>query len=54
MRPAIRSLNLATTAGIVLYEAVRQVGIELEDAASVQPLAADSGTNAHQRSRETQ
>jgi hypothetical protein len=30
------------------------VGIELEDAASVQPLAADSGTNAHQRSRETQ
>ncbi len=30
MRPAVRSLNLATSAGIVLYEAVRQVGIELD------------------------
>lgn len=36
MRPAIRSLNLATAAGIVLYEAVRRVGIDLEDGASRQ------------------
>lgn len=38
MRPAIRSLNLATAAGIVLYEAVRQVRIDLEDGASRQSI----------------
>lgn len=32
MRPAVRSLNLATAVGIVLYEALRRVGAELEDA----------------------
>ncbi|OGU34046.1 MAG: hypothetical protein A3K13_03790 [Gemmatimonadetes bacterium RIFCSPLOWO2_12_FULL_68_9] len=31
MRPAVRSLNLATAVGIVLYEALRRVGAELED-----------------------
>jgi tRNA(Leu) C34 or U34 (ribose-2'-O)-methylase TrmL len=30
MRPAMRSLNLATAAGIVLYEAVRQLALPLE------------------------
>ena len=30
MRPAVRSLNLATAVGIVLYEGLRQVGVELE------------------------
>jgi tRNA (cytidine/uridine-2'-O-)-methyltransferase len=30
MRPAVRSLNLATAVGIVLYEALRRVGVELE------------------------
>ena len=34
MRPAVRSLNLATAAGIVLYEAIRRVGIVLEEAMS--------------------
>ena len=33
MRQVVRSLNLSTSAGIVLYEAVRQLGIELEDGA---------------------
>ncbi len=32
MRPAVRSLNLATAVGIVLYEALRRVDAELEDA----------------------
>ncbi len=32
MRPAVRSLNLATAVGIVLYEALRRVGAELEAA----------------------
>ena len=32
MRPAVRSLNLATAAGIVLYEAIRRAGIVLEHA----------------------
>ncbi|MBI2073349.1 MAG: tRNA (cytidine(34)-2'-O)-methyltransferase [Gemmatimonadetes bacterium] len=31
MRPAVRSLNLATAVGIVLYEALRRVGAQLED-----------------------
>jgi tRNA (cytidine/uridine-2'-O-)-methyltransferase len=30
MRPAVRSLNLATAVGIVLYESLRRVGVELE------------------------
>ncbi len=34
MGRTVRSLNLATTTGIVLYEAVRQLGIELEDQAA--------------------
>ncbi len=42
MRPAVRSLNLATAAGIVLYEAIRRVGIVLDEtmahAASEAPL----------------
>ncbi len=32
MAPAVRSLNLATAAGIVLYEAINQLGIELDHA----------------------
>ena len=31
MRPAVRSLNLATAAGIVLYEAIRRVGVTLDE-----------------------
>ena len=30
MRDAVRSLNLSTAVGIVLYEAVRQTGLELD------------------------
>lgn len=30
MRPAVRSLNLATAVGIVLYEAIRRLGLEME------------------------
>lgn len=30
MRPAVRSLNLATAAAIVLYEAIRQLGLGLD------------------------
>ncbi len=30
MRPAVRSLNLATAAGIVLYEALRRLDLRLE------------------------
>lgn len=30
MRPAVRSLNLATAVGIVLYEAIRHLGLDLE------------------------
>jgi tRNA (cytidine/uridine-2'-O-)-methyltransferase len=29
MRPAVRSLNLATAVGIILYEALRRMGVEL-------------------------
>ena len=31
MRPAARSLNLATAAGIVLYEAIRRIGVTLDE-----------------------
>lgn len=31
MRPTLRSLNLATATGIVLYEAIRQLGLEIEE-----------------------
>jgi tRNA (cytidine/uridine-2'-O-)-methyltransferase len=31
MRPGIRCLNLATAAGIVLYEAIRQLGLEIDE-----------------------
>lgn len=31
MRPAVRSLNLATAVGIVLYEALRRVGANLDE-----------------------
>ncbi len=30
MRPSVRSLNLATAVGIVLYEAIRQLGADIE------------------------
>jgi tRNA (cytidine/uridine-2'-O-)-methyltransferase len=32
MRPAVRSLNLATAVGIVLYDAIRRLGLEMESA----------------------
>lgn len=35
MRPAVRSLNLATAAAIVLYEAIRRTGLALDDAMAV-------------------
>jgi tRNA (cytidine/uridine-2'-O-)-methyltransferase len=31
MRPAVRSLNLATAVGIVVYEAARKLGLALDD-----------------------
>lgn len=31
MRSTVRNLNLATSVGIVVYEAIRQLGIELQD-----------------------
>ena len=31
MRSTVRNLNLATSVGIVVYEAIRQLGIELHD-----------------------
>lgn len=31
MRPTVRNLNLATAVGIVLYEAVRQTGLDLDE-----------------------
>ena len=30
MRPAVRSLNLATAVGIVVYEAIRQLGVPVD------------------------
>lgn len=42
MREVVRSLNLATTAGIVLYEAVRQVGIVLEHEAPASSVTAET------------
>lgn len=38
MGPAVRSLNLATAAGIVLYEAVRHLALPVETARSDPPL----------------
>ncbi len=38
MLPTVRSLNLASAAGIVLYEAIRQLGIPVQ-AATVDDLA---------------
>lgn len=35
MTPEVRSLNLATAVGIVLYEAIRRLGIALEPAAAL-------------------
>jgi tRNA(Leu) C34 or U34 (ribose-2'-O)-methylase TrmL len=31
MRSTVRNLNLATSVGIVVYEAIRQLGIEFDD-----------------------
>ena len=31
MRSTVRNLNLATSVGIVVYEAIRQLGVELQD-----------------------
>lgn len=38
MRPAVRNLNLATAAGIVVYEAIRQLGMGLEETSEVSRL----------------
>ncbi|GIW51000.1 MAG: putative tRNA (cytidine(34)-2'-O)-methyltransferase [Gemmatimonadales bacterium] len=35
MRPAVRSLNLATAVAVVLYEAIRQLGWDLDEEARV-------------------
>lgn len=37
MRPSIRSLNLATAVGIVLYECVRQTGLDIESMEGPRP-----------------
>lgn len=39
MGPAVRSLNLAMAAGIVLYEAIRRLGHEVEAPSAETPLA---------------
>ncbi len=39
MRGAVRSLNLATAVGVVLYEAIRQLGLDLDDRAASEPAA---------------
>jgi tRNA (cytidine/uridine-2'-O-)-methyltransferase len=41
MRPGIRSLNLATAVGIVLYEALRQLETEYDGALTLQPAGPD-------------
>jgi tRNA (cytidine/uridine-2'-O-)-methyltransferase len=53
MRPAVRSLNLATAAGIVLYEAVRQVGVVLEMGAAAEVRergASEQGAGSREQS----
>jgi len=37
MRSAVRNLNLATAVGIVLYEAIRRLNIELDDRLASEP-----------------
>lgn len=37
MRPPVRNLNLATSVGIVLYEALRKLGIDLDDRSPARP-----------------
>lgn len=44
MRHNARNLNLATAAGIVLYEAIRQLGIALEDRAPAVGMANRAGS----------
>lgn len=41
MRPAVRSLNLATAVGIVLYEAIHRLGADVEEQAA--PITLPSG-----------
>ena len=42
MRPGIRCLNLATAVGIVLYEAIRQLGLQIDEGL-IQSAAASAG-----------
>jgi tRNA(Leu) C34 or U34 (ribose-2'-O)-methylase TrmL len=37
MRSAVRSLNLATAVGAVLYESIRKLNIQLDDGTSAPP-----------------
>lgn len=38
MRSTVRNLNLATSVGIVVYEAIRQLGVELQDRPEDKPV----------------
>ena len=42
MASAVRSLNLATAVGIVLYEAIRQLKIQLDDRPKDLPAGGDA------------
>jgi tRNA (cytidine/uridine-2'-O-)-methyltransferase len=46
MGSAVRSLNLATAVGIVLYEAIRQLKIQLDDRPSNVPAVEDAAGRA--------
>jgi tRNA (cytidine/uridine-2'-O-)-methyltransferase len=56
MRPAVRSLNLATAVGIVLYEAIRRVGVAFnetrDDLAPEAPLRPQPRPRRRGRGRE--
>ena len=42
MRSTVRNLNLATSVGIVVYEAIRQLGVELHDRLRDMPAEGES------------
>jgi tRNA (cytidine/uridine-2'-O-)-methyltransferase len=44
MRSAVRSLNLATAVGIVLYEAIRQLNVQLDDRAADTPAGKEAAS----------
>ena len=45
MRPGIRCLNLATAVGIVLYEAIRRLGLQIDEGLTQSAAASAGRTN---------